>query len=84
MLLYTCCQSVGCENVGFDRGDCSYCSHIIVRCGACAERFKKLTLCVKCTGGRGVVGIARRDIVLADEDANGWLSNARKHLEEGC
>jgi hypothetical protein len=81
------CRSVGCEMPGKMRGECSECEWQIVRCESCHSRYEKLKVCSKCTGGRGVAAI-RRPVSghvdeERDEDANGWLSNARRCLEEG-
>lgn len=82
------CQSINCEMPGITRKDCSECEEAIVRCEVCYLRYAKLKVCTSCTGGRGVAGKRRPVRGHVDEerdlDANGWLSNAIKILEEGC
>lgn len=82
------CQSINCEMPGLLRENCTECERGIVRCEACHVYYEKLKVCVKCTGGRGKVGIPREVEGHEDEewdlDANGALSNAIRWLEEGC
>lgn len=79
------CQSVRCEMPGEVRGECSDCEGEIVRCGDCHHRYSKLKICRFCTGG-GVYAVPRPVAGHVDEerdlDANGWLSNAIRILEE--
>jgi len=66
--------------------ECTGCDEEIIRCESCATRYAKLSFCVFCTGGRGVQAhvspIRGHTDEERDVDANGWLSNAIRLLED--
>lgn len=83
------CQTVGCGAFGGPSGSpsakCKDCERIIHRCGFCWNKFRKVQFCSRCTEKDrrmpARVPLPQHDDE-RDVDANGWLANARRFLEE--
>ena len=81
------CQTVGCGSLGVAHPSvkCKICERSIYRCRACWAKFEKLQLCANCTENdrrpSARAPLPRHDDE-RDIDANGWLSNAKRFLEE--